>query len=329
MAQFFNLNPIGVATARLSEAEQFYLAGNLNEGLAAAQQAWRECPQEPDVYRVLAYLHMARGEYPPAAQAAYRAVELEDNNPASYAILGQVYLTFGLLPQAEETLVKSLQHFPKDAMLLAELADLRFRRRQDNAAVITAQQALEVNPNDGYTSALLGMHHLKQKKYHVAAPYLRTAIRIYPFRPDYLRDFGIAAFHIDDVIGGEWGLRESLKYGPDDILTCQYLYYLLVQKRGGDALGKSLTLFFYNNSSFGWVLEIFGMLAALVGIIVGLVAVADSLATPDQWIWAGGLLFFGIVMILLPISGIRLRGLRGRKLDGKLKQELSKADAEQ
>ena len=25
------------------------------------QQAWREHPQEPDVFRVLAYLHMARG----------------------------------------------------------------------------------------------------------------------------------------------------------------------------------------------------------------------------------------------------------------------------
>ncbi|MEI7834403.1 MAG: tetratricopeptide repeat protein [bacterium] len=329
MAQFFNLNPISAANGRLSEAEQFYLAGNLNEGLAAAQQAWREYPQEPDVYRVLAYLHMARGEYPPAAQAAYRSVELEGNNPASYAILGQVYLTFGLMPQAEETLVKALQHFPNDAMLLAELADLRFRRRQDVAAVSTAQQALAVNPDDGYTSALLGMHHLKQKKYHVAAPYLRTAIRIYPFRPDYLRDFGIASYHVDDEIGGEWALRESLKHGPDDVVTRQYLYHLLLQKRGGDTLGKSLTLYFYNNTSFGWVLEIFGMIAVLIGIIVGLAAILSAEPSPAQWLWAGGLLFFGIVMIWLPITGIRLRGLRGKKLDGKLRQELSKADAGQ
>ncbi len=329
MAQFFNLNPTGVATARLSEAEGYYLAGNLNEGLAAAQQAWREYPQEPDVYRVLAYLHMSRGEYPPAAQAAYRAVELDPGNAASYAILGQVYLTFGLMPQAEQTLATALQQFPQDAMLLAELADLRFRRQQLNAAVLTAQQALQANPEDGYTSALLGMHYLKKRKFHQAVPLLRSAVRIYPFRPDYLRDFGIAAFKMNDMINAEWGLRESLKHGPDDEVTKRYLHQLLVAKRRNDMLGCGLTLYFHDYSGFGWFLIIMGILLLLIGLIVTLVAALDTTAKMPQWIWGGGLLIVGFGCLFFPWPGLRMSRMKGKKLTGLLRQELSKADVGQ
>lgn len=326
MAQFFNLNPTGAATARLSEAEGYYLAGNLNEGLAAAQQAWREHPQEPDVFRVLAYLHMARGEYPPAAQAAYRAVELEPGNAASYAILGQVYLTFGLMPQAEQTLATALQQFPHDAMLLAELADLRFRRQQLDSAVITAQLALQANPDDGYTSALLGMHYLKKRKFHLAAPLMRTAIRIYPFRSDYLRDFGITAFKINDIVGAEWALRESLKHGADDPVTQRYLYQLLQVKRRADTLGNGITLYFHDYSGFGWFLTVMGIILSFAGLFVTLFGALDNQTSMEVWIWGGGLLIFGIGCIIFPWSGLRLSRLKGKKLIGLLKQELSKAD---
>ena len=109
--RFFQLMPTGPARVRLEEAEAFFLSGNLNEGLAAAQQAWREFPREPDVFRVLAYLHMARGEYPPASTAAYQSVLLEGDNPASHAILTQVYLTFNMLTDAEKALDLARRRF--------------------------------------------------------------------------------------------------------------------------------------------------------------------------------------------------------------------------
>ncbi len=130
-SHFFHISPLCTAHGRLEEAEQYFLMGNLDEALAAAQQAWREHPKEPDVFRVLAYLHMSRGEYPPAKQAARVAVQYDDKNPASYATLGQVYLTFNVRKMAEQTLMVGQQHFPDDAALLVLSADLNFRLKRE------------------------------------------------------------------------------------------------------------------------------------------------------------------------------------------------------
>jgi tetratricopeptide (TPR) repeat protein len=321
---FFHLSPTGAARARLEEAERFFLEGNLNEALAAAQQAWREHPEEADVFRVLAYIHMTRGEYPPAAQAAYKAVTLDGESPASYATLAQVYLTFNMLTLAEETLAAALPKFPSDPTLLTLSADVRFRRGRESTAVEQVTLALRQNPNDGYAKALLGSHHLRRKHYTAAQKLLADAVTSYAQRWDYLRDYGITLVHTRDYGHATQMLARAFRLNPADALTKQYLYLTLRLGKSAGAWNWETTFFFYRNAGWGWLLYILGIIACTVGIIWGLVVMTGSdHDTLEAWYWPVGLFLFGAAAVIITHTGITLHHRRGRRFDAFLAREIA------
>lgn len=319
--RFFQLMPTGPARVRLEEAEAFFLDGNLNEGLAAAQQAWREFPHEPDVFRVLAYLHMARGEYPPASTAAYQAVLLDGDNPASHAILTQVYLTFNMLLDAEKSLDIARRRFPQDASLVVLEADMRFRKHQPYLGAQLAKQALELNPDDAYAKALLGVYLVRVKKYPAGVAPLRAATQAYPQRWDYLRDLGIALLHVGAAEEARAALTQSLRINPADNTTKQHLYIALRLSTSSPAVWK-VALYFYDHTSFGWLLWVLGLISGIVGLIWLLVwFFPDEPHTPasySEMITPLILLLGGIALIVLCHTGITLRGRKGKAFDMRL-----------
>ncbi len=319
--RFFQLMPTGPARVRLEEAEAFFLSGNLNEGLAAAQQAWREFPREPDVFRVLAYLHMARGEYPPASTAAYQSVLLEGDNPASHAILTQVYLTFNMLTDAEKALDLARRRFPQDASLVVLEADLRFRKHQPYLGAQLAKQALELNPDDAYAKALLGVYRVQQKQYPASIAPLRAATQAYPQRWDYLRDLGIALLHVGDSQEARTALTQSLRINPADLATKQHLFLALRMCTSSSALWK-VALYFYDHTSFGWLLWVLGVLSSFVGLIWLLVWLlpgdAHDATSYSDMVTPLLLLVGGIALILLCHAGITLRSRKGKAFDLRL-----------
>ncbi len=326
-SHFFHLAPGCAARARLEEAETFFLAGNLNEALAAAQQAWREHPLEPDAFRILAYLHMTLGEYPPAAKAAYQAVVLDGDNPASFATLAQVYLTFNMLSLAEETLNTALPRFPNDPTLLTLSADVRFRRGQEGRAVEQVTLALQQNPQDGYAKALLGSHHLRRKHYTAAQKLLADAVEVYPNRWDYLRDYGITLVHTEQYDLAQRVLARSFRLNPMDQRTKQYLFLAFRLGKSYGGAYWSTAFFFYRNSGWGWFLNIIGLLCFIIGAIWGMVVAfqwysLDWTAT----LWPGGLFFGGLALLLITQAGITLQYRRGRRFDALLSREVKELE---
>lgn len=316
-ARFFHLSPISPALGRLQEAERFFLAGNLNEALAAAQQAWREQPQEPDVFRVLAYIHMARGEYPPAAQAAYQAVLNDGDNPASYASFSQVYLTFGMLHHAEETIMLARQRFPDDSTLLVLAADLRFRQGRIREAVQLARQALAANADDYYAKALIGTSCLRNRQYREAVDLLAAAVQAYPQRWDYLRDYGIALLNLGQYADARQALAQGFRLNSADPGLQQHFHYAL-RFTGSAAPGLwAISFFFYNFAWLGWLLFLLGIISMVIGISLGVI----RLPNPDSWNWLPLLLLTGgLALICCTISGITLRQRRGEKFERALRK---------
>ncbi|MHB9022790.1 MAG: tetratricopeptide repeat protein [Armatimonadota bacterium] len=322
---FFYLNPNCPARARLLEAESYFLAGNLNEALAAAQQAWREHPTEPDVFRVLAYIHMARGEYPPAAQAAYQAVKIDSDNPASYAILTQVYVTFNMLQLAGETLDIALQRYPEDASLLVLAADTKFRRGKTGEAAEMAERALQQNPNDAYAQALLGTHRLRKKRYSDAELLLSGAVAAYPQRWDYWRDYGIALLHHGKPAEARDALTRSFHFNQADPLTQRSLYLALRLASAGPAWYPRLVFFCYRYNGLGAILLILGAIAFFIG--VGWLAVLLRNWNNDMTnlLWANLLFFGGLALIILTFEGTLLSGRQGKGLINYLTRRIAQA----
>ncbi|MHB0938376.1 MAG: tetratricopeptide repeat protein [Armatimonadota bacterium] len=307
--QFFTLTP-GPAHARLHEAEGYFLAGNLNEALAAAQQAWREHPQEPDVFRVLAYLHMARGEFPPAVQAARQSVVLQNDNPLSFAILAQVYLTFGVQKMARDVLTQAQERFPGDLTFTALLADLCMRSRQYRQGVELAQRVLAGNPDDGYMKALLGQHFRTQRKYESAATYLRDAVTLYPQRADYLRDLGISLLHGKQPDEAARCLARSMLLNPRDALTKHYLLYAIRTEQAGSWYWHA-SWFFYEHGVLGWIIFLIGLLALPVGGIWLLVIALNANTQWQEMSVPLSLFLVGILSVVLTSSGISMPMRKG------------------
>lgn len=312
--RFFHLTPGTPAAARLAESEHYYLAGNFNESLAATQQAWREHPREPDVFRVLAYLHMARGEYPPAAQAAYQAVALDGNNPASLATLAQVYVTFNNLTLAEEALGLAMSRFPGDTMLLTLSADVHFRRGRTALGVQLAQRALSQNPEDAYARALLGTHFLRKRDYNAAAHMLATAVAAYPHRWDYLRDYGIALLHTGVYPAARDLLTQSFRLRPDDHLTRHGLYYAINITANRNAWYWIINLFFQRYRGFGGCMQFLGVMMGLAGpcwLIYNLLSnSADLLGIITPII----LMLLGVLFVILT-QGANMMAGRGKRAE--------------
>lgn len=321
---FFRVPATCAARARLEEAEQYYLAGNLNEALAAAQQAWREQPREPDVFRVLAYLHMARGEYAPAAQAAYQAVTLDGEHALSYALLAQVYLTFNMHAKADETLTLAKQHFPDDPSLLTLLADLRFRQRRDREGEEVAIRALAANPEDGYTKALLAASHLRHRRFDAAARLFADAVTQYPQRWDYQRDLGAALLRTGAYDRARTALLEARRLNPDEHTIARLLYWALTLSPHATGFGK-LAFFFFTHPGLGWLLNLCGLIAGIVGAVVLIMLIATRTMDPTVTLqWGIPLFGGGLALVIGTQSGVMLHSISVRKLEYLLRRLLAR-----
>jgi Tfp pilus assembly protein PilF len=317
-AQFFHLPPGGPATARLQEAEGYFLAGNLNEALAAAQQAWRAHPDQPDVFRVLAYVHMARGEYEPAAGAGYHAVQLDPENPSSYAVYAQVFVSFNVLAKADETLMHAVARFPNEPALLALAADVAFRRHRDADGESAARRALAVNPDDAYAKVLLGTYCLRRRWYAQAEPLLTAATVAYPHRFDYQRDAGIAALHAGHPRAAVALLRAAWQLNRQDVATQQHLFAAL-QMSGSAAVGYwRLALYFREHMVGGWFLVAGGLVFAFIALVILSILAATTGGNAVAGIWALCFLIAACALILPPIPGLALRARKGKKLKATL-----------
>ena len=325
--RFFMLSPTGAAHQRLREAEQYFLLGNLNESLAAAQQAWREHHQEPDVYRVLAYLHMARGEFPPAVQAARQAMVIDGDNPMSYAMLAQVYLTFDIYKLAREVLTQARERFPADHSFTALLADLCFRQQQFTQGVELAEQVLERNPHDGYMKALLGQHSRKRKRYAVAARYLVDAVAMYPQRADYRRDLGVALSHLGRHAEGGRHLAESMALNPNDTVTKHYLFYAL-QNWQVPSWYWLTSRFFYEHRGLGLLCQLLGWAAILTGAVWLPINLATQQHDLTQVSLPAGILVIGLALAVLSASGLGMAARRGVRFDAYLHKRLELMQAD-
>lgn len=305
---YFDISPASPARTRLEEAEEYFLAQNFNEALAAAQQAWREYPREADVFRILAYIHMTRGEYQPAAQAAYQSVLIEGNNPASFSILAQVYLTFNMFQLAEETLQKAREHFPQDTSLLLLHADVLFRRNNPKLAEQFAWQALQQSPNDAYARSLLGSYYLKKRRYREAAPQLQAAVNAYPQRWDYMRDLGISLLRTGHPHEAREMLEKSFRLNTHDISTAHNLYLAFRQDNARQGWYWVVVRFCYDYIVFGWLLEIFGIVLFILSLGV-LFSVTHILSNT----LLKGVLYLlsGVISIILGHPALQLRFKKG------------------
>lgn len=97
-------------------------------------------------YIELANLSRFTKHYDEAIVAAKKAIEINPNESAAYAVLGLIYQEQKKYKDAEENFKKAISLDPKSIYFYLQLANLYYEKEAYNEAVNTLTKALEINP---------------------------------------------------------------------------------------------------------------------------------------------------------------------------------------
>jgi tetratricopeptide (TPR) repeat protein len=180
-----------VAIARLPPSPRLHYAraramqrlGLYPEALAEFDQALSLQPALPllgknSVYETVATLRRARQEFPAAATAFARRVDLVTNDVKAHRDLGDIYFRQGLddLAWTEFAIAEALA--PRDVATQAALAQLHLRAGRHAAAVSAARRIIQISPTDAPAHFVLGTALIRLDQTDEGAHALETFARL-------------------------------------------------------------------------------------------------------------------------------------------------------
>ncbi len=122
--------------------------------------------------------------------AMVEALKKSPNDPQGWAMLGRAYSYQHQYPDAVRAFTKAVALTPRDARLLADLADAMAMvndRRLDGEPTKLLQRALEIDPNDIKALALAGTAAFDHQEYPKAVGYWERALKANPNDPEFAR----------------------------------------------------------------------------------------------------------------------------------------------
>jgi len=120
--------------------------------------------------------------------AMVEALKKQPNDPQGWAMLGRAYSYQRQYPEAVRSFTKALELTPKDARLMADLADamaMNNGRRLDGEPLKLIERALQIDPKDIKALALAGTAAYDHQEYAKAVGYWERAIKAAPNDPEF------------------------------------------------------------------------------------------------------------------------------------------------
>ncbi|MBI4178497.1 tetratricopeptide repeat protein, partial [bacterium] len=130
-----------------------------------------------ELLRKMGDLAVQRGNAAEAAQIAQRLLDLRENDPASFVLMGRSKLLQGKFPEAVESFSRAISLAPGDARPLVGLAAAELRRQRPVAAVEYARMAIARDPSLPEAYSILGQAYQRQGKVSEAYAALKSALQ--------------------------------------------------------------------------------------------------------------------------------------------------------
>jgi tetratricopeptide (TPR) repeat protein len=254
--------PTRAAIAFITDAEAAYRTGNMDEALAAYEQAARLEPDNPapfaaissiylilqeydqslawaeqavnidnrnvDALNALARIKDWLGDYEEAVNYAFDALDEDPENATTLAILGEVYTDVGNWTQAESYLERALENEPLNITALRNRAFLYEMRGDYESAVEYYQKAIDAAPYRFDLYVGLGRQfRLGFQDFERANEAYRQAVDVYA-APLTLAALGDGLYNAGDHLQAVRVLRQAVEmneeYGPARVYLGMTLY---------------------------------------------------------------------------------------------------------
>ena len=113
--------------------------------------------------------------------------------------------------KAEDDYQKILQHDPKNALVLGNLAAIELQQGKLDDAETHIKSALAQNPDDSYNLSILGYLKFQQQKYDDAFDALSRALKLDPQNAEIENYLGVTLSHKGLQAQAETALRKALE----------------------------------------------------------------------------------------------------------------------
>ena len=184
------------------------IAQNLSSGVIDfAIQA----QQSSKVRVLMARLHLARF--------------LDPESDLANLLLGQQQISSGLLDDATASLSRIRLDGSLGQPAMIALADLANDRERFDEAILILDEAIRLNPNDGYLYKQLGDSHRRARQYRDASKAYRSALELGHGTSDTHRNLGMVLEQMNKDDSAEKHLLTAIEMNPADAFTMNYLGY--------------------------------------------------------------------------------------------------------
>ena len=184
------------------------IAQNLSSGVIDfAIQA----QQSSEVRVLMARLHLARF--------------LDPESDLANLLLGQQQISSGLLDDATASLSRIRLDGSLGQPAMIALADLANDRERFDEAILILDEAIRLNPNDGYLYKQLGDSHRRARQYRDASKAYRSALELGHGTSDTHRNLGMVLEQMNKDDSAEKHLLTAIEMNPADAFAMNYLGY--------------------------------------------------------------------------------------------------------
>ena len=149
-------------SAALNNKACAYVADKqLDKGIECFQKALELDANNPSMWRNMGRALMRRRRDQEALDAYQKSMELDSSETENYYLFASVLRNMGKLDEAEEFIRDAINQFPREPMLICELANNLQDQFEFEASEKYAREVLEINPNNGpalVTLAIVLLH---------------------------------------------------------------------------------------------------------------------------------------------------------------------------
>jgi len=155
----------------------------------------------------------------------YLARFLDPESDLANLLLGQQQISSGLLDDATASLSRIRLDGSLGQPAMIALADLANDRERFDEAILILDEAIRLNPNDGYLYKQLGDSHRRARQYRDASKAYRSALELGHGTSDTHRNLGMVLEQMNKDDSAEKHLLTAIEMNPADAFAMNYLGY--------------------------------------------------------------------------------------------------------
>ena len=190
-------------------------SGRLPEAQTRCEELLRLTPQDPEVWLMLAAIHLQRGVFPAAVEAGERALALQPANPEIHNLLGYAWQQQREWDQASACYREALRLRPDYSDALNNLGNTCLPQDKPEEAIHCFQEAVRNDPDFALAHYNLGSVLGKQGRRAEAIAAYRRAIQIAPGFAEAHNSLGHALEEQGDREAAAVSYREALRLNPN------------------------------------------------------------------------------------------------------------------